>query len=128
MRTGLRKISFPRRLRRRARLAAAGPFARLARHFLHELVRGSELDLGVGGLLAVLAAPGAFTAMLMLDKYSAFLNWYRGRLRDDLYITSIPDKYLFLSVAMAVTGIVTVLKWDRIVPDTQDYLNLGPLP
>jgi hypothetical protein len=98
------------------------------RHFLHKMVRGSELDLGVGGLLAVLAAPGAFTAMLMLDKYSAFLNWYRGRLRDDLYVTSIPDKYLFLAVAMAVTGIVTVLKWDRILPDSQDYLNLAPLP
>lgn len=29
---------------------------------------------------------------------------------------------------MAVTGIITVLKWDRIVPDAQDYLNLAPLP
>src|SRR5215475_4338004 len=117
MRTGLRRILSPRRLRRRARAASAGPFARLVRHFLHKLVRASEIDLGIGGLLAVLAAPGAFTAMLMLDKYSAFLNWYRGRLRDDLYITSIPDKYLFITLAMAVSGIVTVLKWDRILPD-----------
>jgi hypothetical protein len=128
MRTGLRRTLSPRRLRRRARSAAEGPFARLVRHFLHKLVRASEIDLGIGGLLAVLAAPGAFTAMLMLDKYSAFLNWYRGHLRDDLYVTSVPDKYLFLSVSMAVTGIVTVLKWDRILPDAQDYLNLGPLP
>jgi hypothetical protein len=128
MRNGSRRKLFPRRLRNRAREAAQGPFARLVRHFLHKMVRASELDLGVGGLLGVLAAPGAFTAMLMLDKYSAFLNWYRGHLRDDLYVTSIPDKYLFLSVAMAVTGIVTVLKWDRILPDSQDYLNLGPLP
>ena len=64
----------------------------------------------------------------MLDKYSAFLNWMRGHLRDDLYVTSIPDKYLFLTVAMAVTGIVTVLKWDQILPDAQDYLNFAPLP
>jgi hypothetical protein len=128
MQTGLRRTLSPRRLRRRARSAAEGPFARLVRHFLHKLVRASEIDLGIGGLLAVLAAPGAFTAMLMLDKYSAFLNWYRGHLRDDLYVTSIPDKYLFLAVAMAVTGIVTVLKWDRILPDSQDYLNLAPLP
>jgi hypothetical protein len=88
----------------------------------------SELDLGVGAILGFLAAPGAFASLLMLDKYSAFLNWMRGRLQDDLYVTSVPDKYLFLSVAMAVTGIVTVLKWDQILPDSQDYLNLAPLP
>jgi hypothetical protein len=46
----------------------------------------------------------------------------------NVFVTSAPDKYLFLSIAMAVTGIVTVLKWDRILPDAQDYLNLGPLP
>jgi hypothetical protein len=88
----------------------------------------SELELGGGGLLGLLAAPGAFTSLLMLDKYSAFLNWMRGRLGDDLYVTSVPDKYLFLCVAMSVTGIVTVLKWDQILPDSQDYLNLAPLP
>src|SRR5437660_6842646 len=123
-----RRKSFPQWLHKRAREAAESAFGRLVRHFLQKLARDSELDLGIGGLLGVLAAPGAFTAMLMLDKYSAFLNWYRGHLRDDLYVTSIPDKYLFLSVAMAVTGIVTVLKWDRILPDSQDYLNLAPLP
>src|SRR5207247_1898872 len=30
--------------------------------------------------------------------------------------------------AMAVCGIVAVLKWDRILPDSQDYINLAPLP
>jgi hypothetical protein len=108
------------------------PFGRLTAHFLQKLVRGgqadSEFDLGAGALLGILAAPGAFTSLLMLDKYSAFLNWMRGRLNDDLYIKSIPDKYLFLCVAMAVSGIVTVLKWDQILPDQQDYLNLAPLP
>ena len=113
---------------------ARRPFGRLVAHFLQKLVRGgqddasSELDLGAGALLGFLAAPGAFTSLLMLDKYSAFLNWMRGRLNDDLYVTSVPDKYLFLCVAMAVTGIVTVLKWDQLLPDTQDYLNLAPLP
>jgi hypothetical protein len=29
---------------------------------------------------------------------------------------------------MGITGIVTVLKWDKILPDAQDYLNLAPLP
>jgi hypothetical protein len=110
------------------REAAATPFGRLVAHFLQKMVRASDLDVGVGGLLGILAAPGGFAAILMLDHYSAFLNWYRGHLHDDLYVTSIPDKYLFLAVAMAVTGIVTVLKWDQVLPDSQDYLNLAPLP
>jgi len=121
-------------LRKPVRRWQRRPFGRLVGHFLQKLVRGgqddasSELDLGGGALLGLLAAPGAFTSLLMLDKYSAFLNWMRGRLNDDLYVTSAPDKYLFLCVAMAVTGIVTVLKWDQILPDQQDYLNLAPLP
>jgi ABC-2 type transport system ATP-binding protein len=78
--------------------------------------------------LALLAAPGAFSCFLMIDRYSTFLNWYRGHLHDDLMFTSIPDKYLFVALAMGVAGIVTVLKWDQIVPDSQDYLNLAPLP
>jgi len=108
--------------------ATATPFGRLVAHFLQKMVRASDLDVGAGGLLGLLAAPGGFAAILMLDRYSAFLNWMRGHLRDDLYVTSIPDKYLFLAVAIAVTGIVTVLKWDQVLPDSQDYLNLAPLP
>ena len=88
----------------------------------------SDLDLGIGGLLGLLATPGAFTCFLLLDKYSTFLNWYRGRRHIDIYLVSLSDKYLFIALAMAVTGIVTVLKWDKILPDSQDYLNLAPLP
>ncbi|HEV2447968.1 MAG TPA: hypothetical protein VGS58_18690, partial [Candidatus Sulfopaludibacter sp.] len=109
-------------------------FSRLVEHFLARLARGSqdaassEFELSAGALLGLLAAPGAFQCFLMLDKYSTFLNWFRGRLRQNLYLTSVPDKYEFIALAMAVTGIVTVLKWDRILPDSQDYLNLAPLP
>jgi hypothetical protein len=121
-------------LRRPVRRWARRPFGLLVGHFLQKLVRGgqddasSELDLGAGVLLGLLAVPGAFASMLMLDKYSAFLNWIRGRIGQDLYVTSITDKHLFICVAMAVAGIVTVLKWDQILPDAQDYLNLAPLP
>jgi len=124
--------SWPRLCSRLASRAAPAAFRRLVRHFLMRLVRGdsadAEFEMGAGVLLGLLAAPGAFQSFLLLDKYSTFLNWLRGRLRSDLYVASAPDKYLFLSLAMAVTGIVTVLKWDRILPDSQDYLNLAPLP
>src|SRR5579871_4931753 len=141
MPTGWHSKLWQRFARRRERKCAVArgrasrrPFVRLVAHFLARLVRGgndaasSEFELGAGGLLGLLAAPGAFSCLLMLDKYSTFLNWYRGRIRDDLYVTSYPDKYLFIALAMAVTGIVTVLKWDKILPDSQDYLNLAPLP
>jgi hypothetical protein len=88
----------------------------------------TELQLGIGPLLGLLAAPGACLCFLMFNSYSSLLNWVRGRLHADLLIASAPDKYLFLSIAMGITGIVTVLKWDRILPDSQDYLNLAPLP
>jgi hypothetical protein len=113
--------------------AARMPFPRLVQHFLVRLVRGADstsvdVQVGAGPLLGLLAAPGAFLSLLMLDKYSSLFSWFRGRLHEDLLRTSASDKYMFLSIAMAVTGIITVLKWDRILPDPQDYLNLTPLP
>src|SRR6185436_13235966 len=80
------------------------------------------------GLLGLLAAPGAINCFLLFDKYSTLLNWLRQRRYEDVFVASIPDKYLYISLAMAICGIVTVLKWDRILPDSQDYLNLAPLP
>ena len=130
----LRKILSPRFVRQSIDGWAARPFGRLVRQFLARTVSGSnasadsDLDLGIGGLLGLLATPGAFTCFLLLDKYSTFLNWYRGRRHIDIYLVSLSDKYLFIALAMAVTGIVTVLKWDKILPDSQDYLNLAPLP
>src|ERR1700730_5554193 len=129
-----RRILFPPFVHRPIDRLAASPFGRLVSQFLARTVSGSqgsadsELDLGIGGLLGLLAAPGAFTCFLLLDKYSALLNWMRGRRPSDIYQISLSDKYLFIALAMAVTGIVTVLKWDKILPDSQDYLNLAPLP
>jgi hypothetical protein len=110
------------------------PFGRLVRHFLVRLVRSrqdpasSEVQLGIGALLGLLSVPGSMTCFVLLDKYSTFLAWVRGRLHQDIFVISLPDKYLFIALAMGITGIVTVLKWDKILPDAQDYLNLAPLP
>jgi len=130
----LPKISFRPFARRSIERLGATPFGRLVGHFLTRLVRGggdpasTEFELGAGGLLGLLAAPGAFSCFLMIDRYSTLLNWYLRRRHTDLLVTSVPDKYLFIALAMGVAAIVTVLKWDQIVPDSQDYLNLAPLP
>lgn len=114
--------------------AARRPFPRLVAHFLRRMIYGSgdadsgSAELGAGPLLGLLAAPGGFQCLLMLDKYSSLLNWFRGRAHEDLLLLSAPDKYMFLTISMSLTGIVAVMKWDRILPDAQDYLNLAPLP
>ena len=110
------------------------PFGRLVRHFLARMTRAgqesasTEFELGVGGLLGLLAVPGAFATLLLLPKYSSFLRMLRGMPLGDPYVESIPDKYFFIVLSMTITGVVTVLKWDKILPDQQDYLNLAPLP
>lgn len=133
MRIALRRILFPRFVRQPIRRFARRPFGRLVGHFLARLVAGgqdssSEFEFGAGFLLGMLAAPGAFYCLLLFQKYSSLLDWMRGTLRHDVYVTSLPDKYLLISLAMAVTGILTVLKWDKMLPDSQDYLNLASLP
>ena len=142
MPTSTRRVLRPlRRALKRAVYRAAGclravarrPFGRLVQHFLARLVReghsdAGELELGFGALLGLLATPGIFQCLLMFDKYSSFLNWLRGNLHKDLLVASASDKYMFVSIAMAIAGMVTVIKWDRILPDAQDYLNLAPLP
>ena len=107
------------------------PFWRLVAHFGLRLFSGGGeggLGLGVGAMLALLAAPGAFISILLLDKYSGLLRYFRGNQTFDAYASSLPDQYFFLTFSMAVTGIVTVLKWDSIFPDRRDYMNLAPLP
>lgn len=107
------------------------PFWRLAAHFGMKLFSGDGeggLELGAGTVLALLAAPGAFISIMLLDKYSGLLRFLRGNHNFDPYATSVPDQYFFLTFSMAITGIVTVLKWDSIFPDRRDYMNLAPLP
>lgn len=110
------------------------PFPRLLAHFIAVVMNSgqesgtSELNLGVGGMLALLATPGGFVSILMYDKYSSFLRWMHRIPTFNVFDASLPDKYFFIVFSMVVTGMVAVLKWDRILPSRQDYANLGPLP
>lgn len=107
------------------------PFWRLVAHFGMKLFSGNGdggFELGASTVLALLAAPGAFISILLLDKYSGLLRFFRGNHNFDPYAASVPDQYFFLTFSMAITGIVTVLKWDSIFPDRRDYVNLAPLP
>ncbi len=110
------------------------PFARLVAHFAAVIVNSgqdsgeADLNLGIGGLLAILAVPGAFVSLTLFDKYSSLMRYFRNGRAFDHYTASIPDKYFFVVFSMVVTGVVVTLKWDRIFPSLQDYANLAPLP
>jgi hypothetical protein len=108
------------------------PFGRLCRHFLRSLTQSGQeseqLEFGAGALLALLAVPGALTALSLLDRYSSFLAWLRGLGPQDVYLVSVVDKYFFIVLSMTITGVVAVFKWDRILPTKQDYFNFAPLP
>jgi hypothetical protein len=117
---------------RLAEEAARRPFLRLVQHFAQRTVGGSdtasEVDFGLAGALAVLAVPGAFTAITLLNKYSTLLQWMRGQPQFNPYRVATPDEYFFIVYAMAITGLVTLLRWDHLLPGRRDFVNLAPLP
>src|SRR5437868_3081819 len=88
------------------------PFPRLVAHFVGAIFKGEsvddDLELSVGSLLALLAAPGAFLSMLLFDKYSTLFLWMRGVRQFNIYTESLPDKYFFIVFSMAITGVLAV--------------------
>lgn len=126
---------------RRARLLAdsrrhallAQPFVRLTGHFAKLLSHSqesdaAELEQSIGGLLALLAAPGGFLSLFLLDKYNSLKRFFLHHPEVDPYTVSLPDKYFFLVFSMVAAGMVVAIKWDRILPDRRDYVNLAALP
>ena len=112
----------------------ARPFPLLVRLFIARVFRGSgssedtELDLSIGLILALLALPGAFYSLFLLEKYSTLLQWMHGQKELDPLAGALPDEYFFIVLSMVVTGVVAVWRWDSIFPDRRDYANLVPLP
>lgn len=110
------------------------PFGRLVQLFAARIFRGGGdtdtegLDLGVGLVLTLLAMPGGFVSLLLLDKYGSFLQWLRGVKGFDALLFAFSDEYFFIVLSMTVTGAVAIWRWDAIFPDRRDYLNLAHLP
>jgi len=110
------------------------PFWRIVQLFVDRIFRGGGdadtegLDLSVGLVLTLLAMPGGFVSLFLLNKYGTFLQWLRGATNVDPLAIALPDEYFFLVLSMTVTGAVAVWRWDAIFPDRRDYMNLVPLP
>jgi hypothetical protein len=110
------------------------PFPHLVRHFFRRFFDtettglDGDMRLTIGPVLGILAAPGALMSLLLFFKYSSLLRWFTGDLVFDETAAALPDKYTFLAYAMAVTGVVTALKWDGLFLDRRDHANISPLP
>ena len=111
-----------------------GPFLHLLRHAAQRIFHGGEgstsddVDLNVGALLGLLAFPGIFASLFLIDKYGSLFQVLRGDLNFDPYAASLPDEYFFIVLSMVVTAALAVWKWDTLLPDRRDYKNLAPLP
>ncbi|MBM3793071.1 MAG: hypothetical protein FJW31_03185 [Acidobacteria bacterium] len=109
-------------------------FAKLVEHFVRRLARPSagedgEIEMGLGVALALLAAPGLFLSVGLLDKYSTLLGWLRMRpALEDPFPRCFGDGHGLIVFSMAITGLVTIWKWEGLLPDVTDRLNLAPLP
>lgn len=119
--TRLRQLEVPR-----------NPFWTLVGHFVHRLLAGEEesesgMSLGLGAVLAILASPGAFASIFLLDKYSTLMQWFRHQTFNS-YKASVADEYFFVVLSMTITGLVMVLRWNRLFPDRRDFANLAVLP
>ena len=106
----------------------------MVRLFVARIFRGGGdsdaegIDLGVGLVLTLLALPGGFVSIMLLNKYGTFLQWLRGTTNVDPLLVALPDEYFFIVLSMTVTGAAAVWRWDAIFPDRRDYMNLAPLP
>ena len=87
-----------------------------------------EIEGGIGVALTLLTLPGAFLSLLLFNKYGSLLRLLRGQVKFDPYAASLPDEYLFIVLAMLVSGGVALWKWDSLFLDRRDTVNIVPLP
>jgi hypothetical protein len=104
------------------------------RHALARIFHGGErsssgeVDVSLGVLLGMLALPGVFASLFLIDKYGSLFQVLTGVRNFDPYSASLPDEYFFIALSMVVSASVAVWKWDSLLPDRRDYNNLAALP
>jgi hypothetical protein len=109
-------------------------FPTLLRVFIGRVFHGggdsdaSEMDVGLGVILILLAMPGVMVSLLLFEKYGSLVRWMRGDGVFDPFIATIPDEYFFIVLSMVVTGAAAVWRWDALFLDRRDYSNIVPLP
>lgn len=110
------------------------PFGRLTQLFAGRMFHGGgesdsgELDLGVGVVVSLMAAPGVLVSLLTFEKYGSLIRFLNGSGVFDPFTETITDEYFFIVLSLAVSGAAALWRWDAIFLDRRDYTNLVPLP
>lgn len=104
------------------------PFGRLTAHFFagfleNDLLITAEtgVDRALAYVLGLIAVPSLFYCIFAIFKYAMVYYPTREAL-------TWPDKVLFLSCTMILSGVVAVVAWDALFLDRRDYQILVPLP
>jgi len=80
------------------------PFWRMVELFVARIFRGGGdadaegLDLGIGLVLTLLAMPGGFVSLLLLEKYGTFAQWLRGITNVDVLQAALPTIFLYCAL------------------------------
>jgi len=97
----------------------------LTRHFFGRLFRNDIVDFAdqmKARLIAVLSL-----LAVIVGWSSQLLVFFKYELGPDVNMSWQEKGYVF-TLMMILFGIVTLLEWEMLFPDRQDYVNLTPLP
>lgn len=73
-------------------------------------------------VMTILAIVGGYVTHKLLFRF--LIPALSGVSSDNIWV----EKAVFLTLTMALTGIITVFSWENIFPDRKDYMNLLVLP
>ena len=96
----------------------------LTKHFFARLFRNEIVDFEdqmKGRLIALLSV------LTIIVGWSSELLLFKFNMVPDVNISWQEKDYVFI-LMMIIFGIVTLLEWEVLFPDRQDFLNLTPLP
>jgi|GEM_PF-1531075 len=88
------------------------------------LVPQADATRAVGQVLALVAGPGLVIPFLLIMKYLYLATTAPAWIPAAVQI----DRCLFISYALAVTGIAAAWQWDALGLDRRDHATLSPLP
>lgn len=95
------------------------------RFFYNDLISSHDNpQLAMVNVMSMLAFPGILT-LYWIPKYRVFLS---NSASGVLEATAFGDRCLWLGFQMAILGLVASVEWDRLFPDSRDYLNLVSRP
>ncbi len=108
-----------------------GPFALLTRHFFGRLFDnevlspGGDAAMSISQIMAILPLPGTILSLYYLCMKYTFKI---AHVKSWAAVDSWSDRCFFVSFAMIVMGLATLLNWDTLFPDRKDFTNLAVLP